>query len=128
MFLYNGSKLEQDLKDLKREVIKSDYEKTIEPYQNKIYDLEREIFQLRENMKAVISASELLIKSIDKNYIKVIVCTSEPKAYYGDRPEFERLNYEKITIPIKQDLLECFYRDIEHYVNKYKKELEGNNE
>ena len=128
MILYNWSKLGQDLKDLKREVKKSDYEKITEPYQNKIYDLEREIFQLRENMKAVISASELLINSIDNNYIKVIVCTSEPKAYYGDRPDFERPNYEKITIPIKQDLLECFYRDVEHYVNKYKEELESNNE
>lgn len=41
MLFYNGSKLESDLDDLKREIKKTDYEKTIEPYQKQIDELEK---------------------------------------------------------------------------------------
>ena len=122
MFLYSGSKLEKDLNDLKSEVKKSDYEKTIEPFQSRIIELERELFTLRQNMSAIISASELLIKSIEKDYIKVVITLTESKAYYcyGNKPEFEKPNFQTVEIPIKKDLLECYYRDIVYYINKYK--------
>lgn len=124
MFLYRGSKLEEDLNGLKREVKKSDYEKTIEPFQNRIFELERELFKLRQNMSALISASEQLIKSIDREYFRVAICLTEPKAYYscGHTPKFEKPKYETVGIPIKQDLIECFYRDIEYYINIYKED------
>ena len=41
MFCYKGSKLESDLDNLKSEIKKTDYEKTIEPYQKRIKELEK---------------------------------------------------------------------------------------
>lgn len=48
MFCYKGSKLESDLDNLKSEIKKTDYEKTIEPYQKRIKELEKKyIFSLK---------------------------------------------------------------------------------
>lgn len=48
MFCYKESKLESDLDNLKSEIKKTDYEKTIEPYQKRIKELEKKyIFSLK---------------------------------------------------------------------------------
>lgn len=120
MLLYSGSKLEQDLKDLTNEVKKTDYEKAIEPFQERIRELEIQLYNQRKDMEALFLASRELINSIEKEHINLIVCTSEPKAYYGKHPEFEALDYQKIKVPIKQYVAEEFTRQINAYANKRK--------
>ena len=36
MFIYSGSKLESDIAELNSNLLKTDYQKSIEPYQNEI--------------------------------------------------------------------------------------------
>ena len=118
MFFYNGSKLESDLNDLKKECKKSDYEKVIEPYQKQINELEKKIYYLNQDMEALYLAGKSLVDSVDKNYLDVIINLDEPKAYFR-KPELKTMNIKKIAVPIKQDLLENYMYWINFYKAKY---------
>lgn len=126
MFLYRGSKLEQDINDLKNQAKKSDYEKTIEPFQTEINDLQRQLYYQKKDIEALYSASIELLRSLDKEYLHVIINTHEPKAYYSEMPEFEVCEsvFKRITIPVKQDLLEHFANRLYYFKDKYKEILE----
>lgn len=122
MFVYNGSKLEQDIEDLKNKVGKSEYEKIVEPYQKRITTLEMEIWTLKSDLDALYSASRELLNSIDQNYLNIIVNTHEPKAYYSKGVDFEIIDeheYVKLAIPVKQDIKEQFDIRLRSYINKH---------
>lgn len=120
MFLYSGSKLERDLKDLKREVKKSEYEKIIEPYQNKINELEKELYNQKEIFNGLYQACKGLINSIENNHIRIFVKEDEPKAFYEKEIELQECKFQTFTIPIKQELSEYFANQIYYYINKNK--------
>lgn len=122
MFFYKGSKLESDLNDLKKECEKTDYEKAIEPYKKQIYELEKKVYYLRQDMEALYLAGKELINSIDKDCLDVIINIDEPKAHFK-LPEVTEMTIKRIVIPIKQDLLENYMYWINYY--KYKYELGG---
>lgn len=123
MLSYNGSKLESDLDNLKREIKKTDYEKTIEPYQKQIDELEKKLYYLRQDLETLYLAGKELINSIDKDYLEMIINIAEPKAYFKP-PELTKMTIKRIAIPIKQDLLENYMYWINYYKSKY--ELGGN--
>lgn len=118
MLFYNGSKLESDLDDLKKEIKKTDYEKAIEPYQKRINELEKKIYYLNQDMEALYLAGKNLIDSVDKDYLDVIINLDEPKAYFR-KPELTTMNIKRIAVPIKQDLLENYMYWINFYKTKY---------
>jgi predicted transcriptional regulator len=118
MFCYKESKLESDLDNLKSEIKKTDYEKTIEPYQKRIKELEKKVYILTQDMENLYSASKELIKSIDKDYLEVIINLDEPKAYFK-KPELAVITVKRIVVPIKQDLLENYVYWINYYKSKY---------
>lgn len=115
---YNGSKLESDLYDLKKEIKKTDYEKSTEPYRKRINELEKKIYYLTQDMEALYSAGKELINSIDKDYLEVIINLDEPKAYFK-KPEETVMTVKRIVVPIKQDLLENYVYWINYYKSKY---------
>ena len=119
MLFYNEGKLESDLNDLKKECQKSDYEKTIAPYQKRINELEKKLYYRTQDIEALYSTGKELIKSIDKDYLEVIINIDEPKAYYKP-PELTEMTIKRIAIPIKQDLLENYMYWINYYKSKYK--------
>ena len=119
MLFYNEGKLESDLNDLKKECQKSDYEKTIAPYQKRINELEKKLYYRTQDIEALYSIGKELIKSIDKDYLEVIINIDEPKAYYKP-PELTEMTIKRIAIPIKQDLLENYMYWINYYKSKYK--------
>jgi hypothetical protein len=118
MLFYNGSKLESDLDNLKREIKKTDYEKTIEPYQKQIDELEKKLYYLRQDLETLYLAGKELINSIDKDCLEVIINIAEPKAYFKP-PELTKMTIKRIAIPIKQDLLENYMYWINYYKSKY---------
>ena len=118
MFFYNGSKLESDLNNLKREIKKTDYEKAIEPYQKRIKELEKKVYILTQDMESLYFVGKELITSIDKDYLDTIIDIDEPKAYFKP-PELTKMNIKRIAIPIKQDLLENYVYWINYYKSKY---------
>lgn len=118
MFCYKGSKLESDLDSLKREIKKTDYEKAIEPYQNRIKELEKKVYTLTQDMESLYLAGKELITSIDKDYLDMIINIDEPKAYFKPS-ELTKMNIKRIAIPIKQDLLENYMYWINYYKSKY---------
>lgn len=63
MLFYNGSKSESDLNDLKREIKKTDYEKTIKPYQKQINELEKKLYYLTRDIESLYLAGKELINS-----------------------------------------------------------------
>lgn len=117
MLFYNGSKLESDLDDLKKEIKKTDYEKAIEPYQKRIDELERKLYYQNKDMNALYFASKELINSINEDYLEVIINLDKPKAYFGT-PEVAKGTFKKIVVPIQQDLLENYV----YWFNYYKTE------
>lgn len=119
MFFYNGSKLENDLNDLKKECKKTDYEKTIEPYQKQINELEKKLYYLRRDLEALYLTGKALINSIDKDYLEMIINIDKPKAYFKP-PELSEMTIKRIAISIKQDLLENYVYWINYYKSKYK--------
>ena len=119
MLFYNGSKLESDLNNLKKECQKNDYEKTIAPYQKRINELEKKIYILTQDIESLYSVGKELINSIDKDYLEVIINLDEPKAYFK-KPELTATNIKRIVTPIKQDLLENYVYWINYYQSKYK--------
>lgn len=118
MLFYNGSKLESDLDNLKREIKKTDYEKTTEPYQKQIDELEKKLYYLRQDLETLYLAGKELINSIDKDYLEIIIDIAEPKAYFKP-PELTKMTIKRIAIPIKQDLLENYMYWINYYKSKY---------
>lgn len=118
MFFYNGSKLESDLNDLKKECKKTDYERAIEPYQKQINELEKKLYYLRQDLEALYLAGKELINSIDKDYLETIINIDEPKVYFKP-PELTEMTIRRIAIPIKQDLLENYMYWINYYKSKY---------
>lgn len=118
MFCYKGSKLESDLDSLKSEIKKTDYEKTIEPYQRQINELEKKLYYLKQDMEVLYLAGKELINSTDKDYLDTIIDIDEPKAYFK-LPEVTEMNIKRIVIPIKQDLLENYMYLINYYKSKY---------
>lgn len=119
MLFYNGSKLESDLNDLKKECQKNDYEKTIAPYQKRINELEKKIYILTQDIESLYSVGKELINSIDKDYLEVLINLNEPKAYFK-APELAEATIKRIVVPIKQDLLENYVYWINYYQSKYK--------
>ena len=119
MLFYNGSKLESDLDDLKKEIKKTDYEKAIEPYQKRIDELERKLYYQNKDMNALYFASKELINSINEDYLEVIINLDKPKAYFGT-PEVAKENFKKIVVPIQQDLLENYVYWFNYYKFKCK--------
>lgn len=118
MFCYKGSKLESDLNDLKKECKKTDYEKAIEPYQRQINELEKKLYYLKQDIEALYLAGKELINSTDKDCLDIIINIDEPKAYFK-LPELTEMTIKRITISIKQDLLENYMYWIKHYKSKY---------
>lgn len=118
MLFYNGSKLERDLNDLKKECKKTDYERAIKPYQRQINELEKKIYYLNQDMEALYLAGKNLINSVDKDYLDVIVNLDKPKAYFG-KPKLTAINIKRIVVPIKKDLLENYVYWINYYKSKY---------
>lgn len=118
MLFYNRSKLESDLNDLKRECKKTDYEKAIEPYQKQINKLEKKLYYLIQDIETLYLAGKELINSIDKDYLEVIINLDEPKAYFK-KSEEAVMTVKRITVPIKQDLLENYVYWINYYKSKY---------
>lgn len=118
MLFYNGSKLESDLNDLKKECKKTDYEKAIEPYQRQINELEKKLYYLKQDIEALYLAGKELINSTDKDYLDIIINIDEPKAYFKP-PELTKMTIKRIAIPIKQDLLENYMYWINYYKSKY---------
>lgn len=118
MLFYNGSKLESDLDDLKREIKKTDCEKAIESYQRQIDELEKKLYYLKQDMEDLYLTGKELINSIDKDCLEMIINIDEPKAYFKP-PELTEMTIKRITIPIKQDLLENYMYWINYYKSKY---------
>lgn len=119
MFFYNGSKLERDLNDLKKECKKTDYKRAIEPYQKQINELEKKIYYLNQDMEALYLAGKELINSIDKDYLEIIINIDEPKAYFK-LPKLTEMTVKKIAVPIKNDLLKNYVYWINFYKAQYK--------
>lgn len=119
MLFYNGSKLESDLNDLKKECQKNDYEKAIAPYQKRINELEKKLYYRAQDIEALYSIGKELIKSIDKDYLEVFINLNKPKAYFK-APELAEATIKRIVVPIKQDLLENYMYWINYYKSKYK--------
>ena len=126
MFVYNGSKLEQDIEDLKNEAGKSEYEKIVEPYKKRIAELEKTIVMLRIDFDALFSASREVLDSLEQNYLKIVVNTSEPRAYYSEGVDFDVVDdyrFKTIAIPVKQNIQEQFDARFCKYTAKHAPEL-----
>ena len=123
MFLYEGSGLKEDIQELKKNINKPEYEKIIEPYQNKIHELQDEIIKLRNSRSALYSAAQLLIKSLDHEYLKIIVEKEEPRAYFSTSPfaPTEDVRCERINVPIKMNIREDFLKTYGHFYEQYEK-------
>ena len=120
MFLYRGSKLESDIRELNSNINKTDYEKAIEPLNKKIYELEEENRHLIEALESIYNSSINLIRSIENDYIKIIIPKKEPQAYFVDSiccPEI--LDYDEVNIPIKEHLKEDLINNMNYYKEKY---------
>lgn len=120
--LYKGSKLEEDLEQLKTSINKTEHQKAIEPYQEKISRLERKILEQRDDIENLYMACQDFIKSIERDYLTIIVNLDEPKAYIPtfDSPKLQVCHIKQITVPIKQNLKECFINQVRYYENKYR--------
>lgn len=123
MFLYEGSGLKEDIQELKKNINKPEYEKIIEPYQERINKLEMEIYDLKKASEALFSAAQLLIKSLDHEYLKIIVEKEEPRAYFSTSPfaPTEDVRFERINVPIKMNIREDFLKIYGHFYEQYEK-------
>lgn len=125
MFLYEGSGLKEDIQELKKNINKPEYEKIIEPYQNKIHELQDEIIKLRNSRSALYSAAQLLIESLDREYLKIIVTEEEPRAYFATSPSVTRVSeFKTIDVPIKMNIKEDFLKTYGHFYEQYEKDGE----
>ena len=123
MFLYKGSKLENDIEKLTKEVSTPEYEKIIRPYKEEIKALNQKIYNMKEDLESLYSASTNLIRSMEKDWIEIIINNDEPRAYFVssiNAPlQREEVRYTKVAIPVKRDLIEDFLKNMEYYKENY---------
>lgn len=123
MFLYKGSKLENDIEKLTKEVSTPEYEKIIRPYKEEIRALNQKIYNMKEDLESLYCASTNLIRSMEKDWIEIIINNDEPRAYFVssiNAPlQREEVRYTKVAIPVKRDLIEDFLKNMEYYKENY---------
>lgn len=124
---YVGSKLESDIEKLTNEVKKTDYQKAIEPYQARIYELEKKLYYQQKDMEALLKTAKQLIYSLEDKHFKVIVTKEPPTArFYPSNCNdalIERPKYHFINIPVKAALIDDFYRILNKNIKKYELEV-----
>lgn len=123
MFLYNGSKLESDIEKLTKEASTPEYEKIIRPYKEEIKALNQKIYNMKEDLESLYCASTNLIRSMEKDWIEIIINNDEPRAYFVSsiNAPFQReeVRFTRVAIPVKRDLIEDFLKNMEHYKENY---------
>lgn len=110
-FCYISEKQLNAMKELSKREAKEN--KQLKDNWNKL-----KVYILTQDMENLYSASKELIKSIDKDYLEVIINLDEPKAYFK-KPELAVITVKRIVVPIKQDLLENYVYWINYYKSKY---------
>ena len=123
MFLYRGSKLESDIKELTKEASTPEYEKIIRPYKEEISSLKRKIYEMQNDLTSLYCASTNLIRSMERDWIDIIINNDEPRAYFVSSVnaplQREEVRFTKIAVPIKRDLIEDLLKNMEHYREIY---------
>ena len=123
MFLYRGSKLEEDIKELTKEARTPEYEKISKPFKEEISSLNYRLFEMKKDLEALYSASTNLIRSMEKDWIDIIINNDEPRAYFVssiNAPlQREEVRFTKIAVPVKRDLIEDLLKNMEYFREKY---------
>lgn len=123
--LHTRGLTEEQLNELKKEINKTEYEKTIEPYQEEINSLNLKMGNMKKDMIALYKACENIIRSMDKDYIEILVDKDKhkPKAYFTNSINTLPLtDFEEIKIAVKEDLINDFRTNLQYFRRKIEEE------
>lgn len=123
MFLYKGSKLETDIKQLNSNLNKTEEEKAREPLQKQIAILNEELYKKDIALQSLYQVCKEFLHNNIKNK-RIIVMKNEPHLFYGavSDVEFEKLETIEIDLSDYKILQEFIDR-----LNEVEKQLEEEN-
>lgn len=121
--LHTRGLTEEQLNELKKEINKTEYEKTIEPYQEEINSLNLKMGNMKKDMIALYEACENIIRSMDKDYIEILIDKNKPKAYFTNSINvFSLIDFEERKIAVKEDLINDFRTNLQYFRRKIEEE------
>lgn len=111
---------EEQLEELKKEINKTEYEKAREPLLKEIAELKKNNFFLIRQAECYRSLIKEIIGSIKVDYIEIAhIKETTCCEFYTSKVEPTEAKIEKITIPIKEELLNSINRRMQEIMEEW---------
>lgn len=115
----------EQIKELKTEINKTEYEKAREPLHNEIKELNKEIWELKKQIEAYRQVFNDIVCSIDLDYIKLYICENPIEVQFGKINDIKLMqaNLKPVNVPIKDMLRSEIYRKVAEIYNNLESEV-----
>lgn len=110
---------QEQIKELKEEINKTEYEKAREPLNNEIRELNKEIWELREEIDAYRQVFNDIVCSLDIDHIKLYIRENPIEVQFGKISDIKMMkdDLKPINVPIKDMLRSEIYKKVSEIYN-----------
>ena len=106
-FLYERSKLEEDLKKISENINKTEHQKTIEPYEKEIRNLYEKLLNHRKIIHNLVDVIRYIEADIDKTHMEYTFLIDEPiLCEYMEPEKVMSHKLEVAKIPISRNVID----------------------
>lgn len=120
MFLYRNSELQEDMNKLKEIASKTEHQKTIEPYEDEISELRKEIDVKNRTIENLYGLLREIGTDIDRKNMEYVTMVNQPMIQEYDPEcamEFEFKEAKVVRIPISKIVAEKINKTMWEYLN-----------
>lgn len=124
MYVYKGSKLEANIKQLNNNINKTEYEKAREPLQEQIAILNEKLYNQNIALQSLYQVCKEFLHNNIKNR-QIVVMKNEPHLFYSPASDFKLEELETIKIDLSDyKILQEFHDKLEEVEKIIVKERE----
>lgn len=111
---------QEQIKELKEEINKTEYEKAREPLNNEIRELNKEIWELRKQIDAYRQVFNDIVCSLDIDYIKLYIRENPIEVQFGKISDIKIMkdDLKPVNVPIKDMLRSEIHKKVSEMYNK----------
>lgn len=105
---------QEQIKELKEEINKTEYEKAREPLNNEIRELNKEIWELRKQIDAYRQVFNDIVCSLETDYIKLYIRENPIEVQFGKVSDIKIMqdDLKPVNVPIKDMLRSEIYKKV----------------
>ena len=95
--LHNRHFNQSQIEELKKEINKTEYEKAREPLNDEIKELNKEIWELREQIEAYRQVFNDIVCSLDLDYIRLYIREDPIEVQFGKASELKLMAHNHLS-------------------------------